>query len=271
MESLDAGRDSGREANDARGRRCAGWWLLLAALLGSLATFPYTLSVLKQAGWIGEQARDPVSILCEHLATDIFLALGAVAFGIRLGKPVGLGSPLLVGWPPVDESSKRRVRNTLVLAAALGVGIGVLDAIAERAASPWLPSPRFAITAPPAWSGLLASVGAGVTEEIVFRLGLMTFLVWMGARDVKRFPPPAWVVWASNLLAALLFGAAHLPQAALFYGFSAPIAAYTLLLNAIPGVIFGWLYWRRGLVASMVAHGVADVVLKAVLPLLGLT
>ncbi len=79
------------------------------------------------------------------------------------------------------------------------------------------------------------------------------------------------MVWAGNLLAALLFGAAHLPQAAQFYGFSGPIAVHTLLLNAIPGVVFGWLYWRRGLVAAMVAHGVADVVLKAVLPLLGLT
>ena len=78
------------------------------------------------------------------------------------------------------------------------------------------------------------------------------------------------MVWAGNLLAALLFGAIHLPQAAMFYGLCAPIAVYTLLFNAIAGAIFGWLYWRRGLVAAMVAHGAADILIKVVLPLLGL-
>ena len=181
MEIEDSSRILDGGTSDGPRPQRIGWWLLLAALLGSLATYPYTLSILKQAGWVGEQARDPVSILSEHLATDIFLSLGAVAFGIRLGRSVGLGLPLLAGWPPVDESSRRRLRSTLVLAAVLGVGIGVLDAVADRAAGRWMPSPRFAITDPPAWSGLLASIGAGVTEEILFRLGLMTFLVWMGA------------------------------------------------------------------------------------------
>ena len=40
--------------------------------------------------------------------------------------------------------------------------------------------------------------------------------------------------------------------------------------NGIPGVIFGWLYWRRGLVAAMTAEAAADVLTKAVLPLLGM-
>jgi hypothetical protein len=35
----------------------------------------------------------------------------------------------------------------------------------------------------------------------------------------------------------------------------------TELLNGIAGLVFGWLYWRNGLVAAMVAHTSADVVL----------
>ncbi len=270
MECKDTVTVPEAETSDARRRRRIGWWLVLAALLGSLATFPYAQSVLKQTGLAGEQSPELRSLLGEHVATDIFLSLGAIAFGIRLGKSVGLGLPLLVGWPAVDSSTWRKVRNALVLAAALGIAIGVLDAIADRAVGRWLPRPRFAITAPPAWAGFLASLGAGVTEEIVFRLGLMTFLVWLCARDTRRFPHSAWVVWAGNALAALLFGAMHLPQAALIYGLTGPIVAFTLLGNAIPGLVFGWLYWKRGLAAAMVSHCLADVVLKAVLPLLGL-
>jgi hypothetical protein len=38
----------------------------------------------------------------------------------------------------------------------------------------------------------------------------------------------------------------------------------------VSGVVFGWLYWRFGLVGAMVAHVAGDVILKAISPLLGL-
>ena len=38
----------------------------------------------------------------------------------------------------------------------------------------------------------------------------------------------------------------------------------------VPCVVFGWLYWRRGLVAAMVSHFAADFLLKAVLPMMGI-
>jgi membrane protease YdiL (CAAX protease family) len=33
------------------------------------------------------------------------------------------------------------------------------------------------------------------------------------------------------------------------------------VLNSLAGLVFGWLYWRRGLKAAMVAHFSADLVL----------
>ena len=41
-----------------------------------------------------------------------------------------------------------------------------------------------------------------------------------------------------------------------------------LLLNGIGGIVFGWLYWKRGLLAAMLAHFSADIVLHVVTPLL---
>jgi membrane protease YdiL (CAAX protease family) len=37
-----------------------------------------------------------------------------------------------------------------------------------------------------------------------------------------------------------------------------------MLLNSIGGLVFGWLYWRQGLLAAMVAHFSADVVLHVI-------
>ena len=40
-----------------------------------------------------------------------------------------------------------------------------------------------------------------------------------------------------------------------------------ILLNGIGGVVFGWLYWKRGLEAAMIAHFSADIVLHVLLAL----
>lgn len=56
--------------------------------------------------------------------------------------------------------------------------------------------------------------------------------------------------------AAVLFAASHLPALAMA---GAPVAigavVRTLVLNGIAGVVFGWLFARRDLVAAMLAHG----------------
>jgi membrane protease YdiL (CAAX protease family) len=38
------------------------------------------------------------------------------------------------------------------------------------------------------------------------------------------------------------------------------------LLNGIGGVVFGWLYWKKGLESAMIAHFSADIVLHVLLP-----
>ena len=41
--------------------------------------------------------------------------------------------------------------------------------------------------------------------------------------------------------------------------------ARALLLNGIGGVTFGWLYWKQGLEAAMVAHFTANVLVHGLL------
>jgi membrane protease YdiL (CAAX protease family) len=75
------------------------------------------------------------------------------------------------------------------------------------------------------------------------------------------------VAWLANGVAAALFAAIHLPQASALFGLSGPVSAFVLAGNGLPGLAFGWLYWRRGLPAAMAAHGAADIVMKVVPPL----
>ncbi|WP_146896712.1 CPBP family glutamic-type intramembrane protease [Adhaeribacter aerolatus] len=58
-----------------------------------------------------------------------------------------------------------------------------------------------------------------------------------------------------------MFAAAHLPV--VFQSVAAPAAgliSYIMLGNTIGGVIFGWIYWKKGLEAAFISHMFAHVV-----------
>jgi len=246
-------------------------WLLLSAVLASVAVVPYTYSIVKQRARADQPVSELVSELSQNVLVETLISWGLIMVGLGLRTSLGLGVTMLNDWPPVDDQARRRVRNTITLAIILGLALGIILAIADYFVEPMMPKPRRPLSAPPAWTGILASVGAGIQEEIWLRLGIMTLLVWLGTRIIRRRPPASGVVWTANVLAAALFGAIHIPQAVVFIGPSALVMAYALLGNGVPGVVLGWLYWRRGLVAAMVCHFAADFLLKGVLPLLGMS
>jgi membrane protease YdiL (CAAX protease family) len=68
-------------------------------------------------------------------------------------------------------------------------------------------------------------------------------------------------------LAAIAFGAGHLPAAAHLWPIDTVVVARTLLLNGIAGLVFGWFYVRHGLESAMVSHFAADLVLHVIAPL----
>jgi membrane protease YdiL (CAAX protease family) len=97
----------------------------------------------------------------------------------------------------------------------------------------------------------------------------MSLLAWLGkfiSHDGDGHPTGP-VFWAANILAALLFGLGHLPATAMLVPLTPLVVARAVLLNGLPGIAFGWLYWKRGLEAAMIAHFSADIVLHFLLAL----
>jgi membrane protease YdiL (CAAX protease family) len=244
--------------------------LLLAAVLASICVVPYTYSFMKQRARELQPASALISDLAANVLIEVLISWGLILLGMRARRSLGLDAALLKDWPPADDRAWRRVRNSITLAFVLGLGLGLILAIADYFVEPMMPKPRRPLPTPPPWTGLLASVGAGIQEELWMRLGMMTFLVWLRTRIVRRTPPRSAVVWTANAFAALLFGALHVPQALVLVGPSAIVVAFTLIGNGVPGMVFGWLYWPFGMIAAMVCHFSADLLLKAILPLLGI-
>ncbi|GAG18864.1 unnamed protein product, partial [marine sediment metagenome] len=127
-----------------------------------------------------------------------------------------------------------------------------------------------AMAAPPLWTRLLLSLYGGVAEELMMRLGLMTLLVWISWK-VRAAPgggPATLGVWTAIVVVNIIFGLGHLPMTARLMAITPLVVVRAVVLNSIAGIIFGWLYWQRGLEAAMVSHFSADVVLHVLLPLM---
>jgi membrane protease YdiL (CAAX protease family) len=237
-------------------------WLGAAGLLAQLALFPYVFQVMPQAL---AASRKPLWLLVSLLSVQAGLQCFAFAWlGLYLGASLGLDAPwlrALVYRRPVQSAAPARWRSAVLLGVLLGLLTG---AVAVLWPGPPVGSVAAAGAFAQAWRGALAGLYGGIVEEIMCRLMLMTLLVWLLSRWHRR---QAWMYATAALLAAVLFGVGHLP-AALAVGMHTPMQlGRIVLLNAMPGVIFGWLFWKHGLEHAMVAHLSTDAIVHALLPL----
>jgi membrane protease YdiL (CAAX protease family) len=99
---------------------------------------------------------------------------------------------------------------------------------------------------------LVMSIGAGVYEETVFRLGLLGGLALLFQRG---FGAARWAaVPAAFVLSAVAFSAVHhIPP----YGDPFTMGLFTFRLLA--GIFFGVLFWFRGFAVAVYTHALYDV------------
>ncbi len=195
------------------------------------------------------------------LIQPAILTIAAVAVGQVLAAKAGLGAPLVDEW--LQRGSLRAVLQRQVPPAmAAGLGVGLLMVAYSSAI---LPSVADAATVAKmtAFNVPLATriLYGGVTEELLTRWGLMSFFAWALWRLAGRGQVRPGMFWAAILMAAAFFAAGHLPF--LFAIIPQPqpaLITVILFANLIPGILFGWLFWRRGLEAAMLSHALAHCV-----------
>ncbi len=198
-----------------------------------------------------------LAIAASMLQSAVLVAL-AVWAGVALSRPLGLGAPA-IELALSRAGAWVALKPQLKPAAIVGLLTGGLLLLLQRIAPAELLTPSQIIEIPAAAKLLYG----GVTEEILMRWGVMTVLVWLPWRFIQKrhgLPRPAYVIGAI-VVAALLFGSLHLPAvAAMGASFTAPVVTYIIVGNAVPGMLFGYLYWLSGLEAAILAHALAHAV-----------
>ncbi|MDG6228460.1 MAG: CPBP family intramembrane metalloprotease [Candidatus Thermoplasmatota archaeon] len=239
-----------------------------ASIFGVIAVMPFALTIQQD---LLEQVPlpFPVIILLSIVQSAIMFFMLTLV-GLVISKKIGFGAPILERLIEKKEV-KTSIRSITRLSIGLGIIAGVLillgDYIVSRLGNVNLDLTTYAI---PVWQGFLASFYGAINEEIMLRLFFMSLIIWICLKIKKTENKKATnrLVWFAIFLAAILFGIVHLPFTAAITSITPLILVRAILLNGIGGVIFGWLYWKKGLESAMISHFSADIILYVLFPLI---
>jgi len=101
---------------------------------------------------------------------------------------------------------------------------------------------------------LVGALGAGIFEELVFRLGLMSLLCWLFLRLTRMARVASWVAVAGAVLvSALVFSYFHHIPA------GNPFRMEPFVFRSMAGILLGVLFALRGFGVCVYCHAIYDV------------
>lgn len=216
--------------------------LIAGGLMGNQLLF--LLPVEQKYELVSELGSENLFILLSAIQTAI-LSFVTGFIGLNLSGKLGL--KLNFNW------NKKSFLLSTFLGFACAISMSVLDRfifynfIAEQ-----ISNVRFSI------SGFLATIiYGGIFEEIFARLFMMSLMGWIALKCLKNQSSeavPSWVFVFAVIVSALLFALGHLPATSVFIGLSFPILVRAILLNGLVGIVYGYIYWKKGLAYAMNAH-----------------
>ena len=200
-------------------------WLFPLAAIAALLSFPW-----------------PPPLLLLLIAEVVIVLL--VWAGLWFGAPHGLGSAV---------PSPVRVAYALLIGTATGA---VVLAILPLAG---LQSRLIKEASIPVWQWLIIAFDSAILEEIIYRLFILSLVVWL----LARFLPRNAAIWIALIVSALAFGAAHLSR----WIDSGPVViTAVMVVNGLIAIVLGRVYVKWGIEAAILAHFAGDVVVHIIGP-----
>ena len=242
--------------------------LLAVSIISVILVLPYSIEGISS---LLEDVEMPMAIVLtiSVIQSAIMLAI-ALFLGLFLSKKTGIGAPVLENYISGIGEIKNK-KSFFLLAIISGIIIGLILIAGDYIFYKTGTSITFFNAVQPVWwKGLMASFYGGIVEEILMRLFLMNLFVWIFSMIIKKggIRQNRPLIWLSIILAAIIFGAGHLPATSAIAPLTPIVVLRALLLNGIGGIVFGWLFWKRGLLSAMVSHFSADIILHVLFPII---
>lgn len=232
-------------------------------ILGSLGVLSM-LTVQIPLGDLPKAVTDrftPQEIQLLTLINPLLLMVIGILIGTALHDKVNLKIPtikaLLKTEVPLISFGEQ-----LKAGITFGIVAGLLITVIAAFFQSFLPAEFIALGSKMQITTAARLLYGGLTEELLMRYGFMTLVVWIVFKISKNLNNSTY--YTGIFMSSLLFAVGHLPV--VFNSVSDPsvmLISYIILGNATAGILFGWLYWKKGLEAAMIAHMMAHVIMIA--------
>jgi len=227
-----------------------GLILVLAILAGVSIYLPFSSLLAAQ------ELPAPKLVMALVNAAGVFIIYGGLGFlGLKLSQKLGFTAI----W-----DSKVSNKQRFLTPAIIGGGLGILIILGDLFFSQFhtlgpIPHPDFP-------ASIIASMSAGIGEELIFRLFFISFWVWLISYVLLRRKWQNQIFWIVSILSALVFALGHIPTLIVLYSFSSfsqiPTALLSeiILLNSLVSLPAAYYFRKYGFLAAIGIHFWADIV-----------
>ncbi len=213
------------------------WWIYVLGVIATFLSFPY-----------------PPNFLALLLVEIVIVLL--IWAGLWFGAKHGLGSSI---------PSPKRAALSLLIGAASGAVVLALLPLGG------LQSRIIKEATIPVWKWLIIAFDSATLEEIIFRLFIVSFVVWLinvataalSGRGAAEGSGTHKGIWIAIIIAALLFGAAHLNR---WLAAGPVVITAVMIVNGLIAIVLGLLYVKWGIEAAILGHFAGDVVVHVLGP-----
>ncbi len=236
--------------------------LACATLFSLLITVPAIISLTDpaQPAIFSVAPMSPQVFAVQFVVGNLVIGLVFIALGMWLERRTGLGMPVLRAWlvsdGPAQSKLKRVAKPSVVFGSCMGLGF----LSAGYLAHPILPAIPEGFILPPVWQGLLLMLGAAVREELLFRFAILNLLVWLIMKLSGRAAPNSAILWGAIVVSSCGFSLAHIVPAIGLLDISAVAGTLIFTAAALGGILLGWVFVRNGLLAAVLTHVVAGLI-----------
>jgi hypothetical protein len=246
------------------------WVLVVACLLGFAAALPYVYALFPGMVASGPLPMPlPVLVTVQLMQSTIVFG-GIVALGILLARKAGIEAPILQGWlyRTGGQFPAGWLRTPLLWGLAIGVTVFLLYFLVFRPLIPEWPLRQEA--ALPVWTRVLICFYGAINIELLMRFFLLSLFLWLLKKITRGASPRpgAVIFWTANFIVALIYAAGHLPAAKSLMPLTPIVLAAVLLPTGVFALAFGYLTWKRGIEAAMLAHFSSDFIAHVIGPMI---
>ena len=176
---------------------------------------------------------------------------------------LGLKLSSKLGFPDVWDSRVSN-RQRFLIPAFIGAGIGIFFIVADVIFSQFhtlgpLPHPQFP-------ASIIASLTAGIGEELIFRLFFISFWVWLISYAILKRKWQNQIFWTVAILSALAFSAGHIPGLMILFDLTTvneippALMIEIILLNGVVSLFAAYYFRKYGFLAPVGIHFWTDVI-----------